>query len=288
MNRNLFLPYQPDSYPPTVYKLRQWDEEQKNIITNREIYFAKPSSFGSFSETGELKRNYNQELPNEEQVYENAYRDLKSANPQLRDRNIRRLANRKVQKHKKKFWNNLEHVQRINKKYDERLDDSIGVFSTAENIKSVSLWDTFGDLGSGFAIGIDTDKLISNQKIIGSAGKVNYFSPENEPKLNLITNGDMDLIYENVLNRLYFLPLQLKQEEEYRFTKMIKNSRGKVITSRKAILPPDYYKEVILGYDISNDDKAEIIDAVNANLPKVPIKEAVFNDETKEIEIHTI
>jgi hypothetical protein len=75
---------------------------------------------------------------------------------------------------------------------------------------------------------------------------------------------------------IYSIPDTYQYERELRFKKVNHDNKGNLkafsTKDRLLILPPEAYHRIILGYDISDEDKEAIIGTRNQKLPGLEIK----------------
>ncbi|WP_020534365.1 DUF2971 domain-containing protein [Lewinella cohaerens] len=271
------------SPPSVVYKYNVWNDGINNcdnrILTKREIYFASiddfdadypecrlPLDFDAVTE-GDLDRTarYHAELvrPNSPEWV------IKSEAKRLRGLMV---------------LHDKQNQAETLKNHEARLKKDVGIFSTSLNELNLEMWDKFGDLGTGYCVGLKPSIIYDN--ILCSMGRVRYYDRSNPPKIFPLSFSDEERT-EKVWQQFSSIPKDLGFEEEFRFTKMIRTKIQPLPSSyiqgqRAFVLPPEAFVEVALGPSISDEDKGYIIEVVNEEFSDLPVYKLVFNRKTKE------
>ncbi len=258
--------------PATVYKYRAWNDGEGNshnrIITHREIYLASSKSF--FADYPECRLPVKYKEYTSEELDEIARRHaIDLFNP----RNEIELKFIASQLRSKMVYNDIENRKKVEKEYDDKIENSTGVFCTSINGLSESVWDSFGDLGKGYAVGFNP--ICVNEILQGSCGWVMYYNPDDDISIPAISSSFEERLI-NVTRQFYSVPVEYRQEEEFRFVRTNRADDESIYdsydhSSRAFVLPRDCFNEVLLGPDMSSEDRKTILDSVRGNLNSVPI-----------------
>lgn len=135
--------------------------------------------------------------------------------------------------------------------------DSIGIISFSQNELDEAMWAHYGNNGQGFCIGFDTVKLCKALQC--GFGFVNY---QAQPPLHSFIANDKD----NQMDLMFLKHPKWSNEKEYRFfTARISSDKD-----REVFLAPDMIVEVVLGPNITEKHKDEIIEVLKARYNSSP------------------
>ena len=95
-------------------------------------------------------------------------------------------------------------------------------------------------------------------------GRVEYYDELNPPLVPAISLSDDDGV-RKMLKIIYSLPDRFKEENEFRIHKTH-------IQNKRVALKPEWIKEIILGSEMSEVDKKEVISIVREKYPHAVIK----------------
>lgn len=254
----------------TLYKFRNWTNEyHKAVLKKNELYLAPPSSFNDpfdckiFAQFTNLSK---EDLEN----YTKNLLAKSGINPSHKEYIINKISEDPA-KHQKEF----EIISSKNN------DDFLGVLSLCKHWDNILMWSHYGDMHSGYCIGLDKSKLNAHYKFSGS-GFVNYPSDKNYPKIHPIEDGNVDSFTKTV----YHKSINWNYEKEYRLTK-IKCPEGFTNTDRIITFPDNCIKEVIIGLKADFQVEKEIIDICKKKkitvfkAEKVPFKFEIIRKEIK-------
>jgi len=244
--------------PETIYKYRTWtDPFHKRVITNREVFLAKPTSF---EDPFDCKNSIRYDLMSEEErIAWMAYK-LGFEVPDM-------PANFYLSKAREMYPNSLlsdnksilEFQEEEFKKYDVRM----GVLSLTANPMNQEMWQKYSEDFKGLCIGFDPRIMF---KYLGGGSIVEYV-----PELPMIyPEPKHDFLYQTHLQVCYKLE-KWKFEEEYRTHKF----RNYPLSNeeRTVTLPPEAYREILIGPEMPDHHKAEIRAAIPVELAHVKIIE---------------
>lgn len=253
--------------PATLYKYRDWKSKlHKHILTKQIAYFSSPAHF---NDPFDCKIPIRYDIEPEKLLEEIYFKSIKAGFPDRSDEEIRAFSKRRVHEGEvdpKTFKKN-------DKKYFDDLDERMGIFSLSEHNDDILMWGHYANSHQGFCIGFDTQELLKTNDV-DFIGKVEYYPefPVIIPKLDL--------------EELYVMQIFSKwdkwsYEDEYRLTKnQIKN--------RKIKLSKKTFKEIILGYQMPNNERDKMIKVVNSYFSGIQFFEAKPHEEKFLIEIKRI
>lgn len=269
--------------PKVLYKFRMWDDEPNDyILKNLSIRLASPF---------ELQADYSETiLPIDESVIDEEYKDkvafheAKRLYPNLDPLLLLLKAHQLRESMTIDIVSEREWAYQHNR---QRNNAVRGVFCASYTYKHLDQWVHLAGNATGFAVGLDLKSLYMHSKILGSASFVNYYDETNPPKVQPYSFSAEESNRKTFME-LYNVPNRYEYEREFRIvrTNHRYNKEGKVAAyteeERMISLTPDNYCEILLGIDISDEDKADIINIRNKNLPSVPIFETIKIDSMIE------
>ncbi len=244
-------------FPKILYKYRNWNDKfNKRFINEREVFMASPNQF---EDKLDCKSPVRYDLMTHEQakvVYTRISNLDENLTRQQKRKRVRELLN-------KKDYLNPEFNENYQKIYFKGYFERLGILSlTAENCLD-SMWEKYADNHSGFCVGYNSRILFN---FLGGGGKVEY--PDELP----ILLPDPIMSREEMRwKQVYFKEKKWEFEQEYRTQKFWEFPA--TISDRQITLPKEAFNCVILGKNMSESDKTEIIDSIKTNIGNIDIKE---------------
>lgn len=157
--------------------------------------------------------------------------------------------------------------------WKKRNDEILGIFCSSMTYENEYMWVNFADDASGFAVGIDTVEFLDHPKIQGLIGKVDYYTNGDPPKVIPFALSEQEGINSRI-KELTSVPDKYKNEKEIRIVRHNREN-GRIAkyeeNDRLVKLHQNCYYEILLGVDISDSDKNEIIETRDKVLSGVPI-----------------
>jgi hypothetical protein len=244
-------------FPETVYKYRNWEGEHHRSLLEGKFYFSSPLQFNDpfdcnipiayemLRDNTELQQTYFSQL---------LERHKPDWTKEQKDIEIKRLM-------KEGRFNDEEWIEWGIKRNRDNYAQN-GVFCLSQNKTSILSWSHYSNSHRGFCIGFDAKKLfkymLDNYRIAG--GFVTYC--EIYPQLSPISSFD-----EQLMTQLLHKSDHWKYEQEVRMFQLF--SANKIFETPLSIIT-----EVILGCNISDKDRTEIIDYVRTNLGHIKLYES--------------
>ncbi|MDO9552493.1 DUF2971 domain-containing protein [Rhodonellum sp.] len=246
--------------PPILYKYRDYNNEyNKRTLFNFEIFLASASMFNDPYE-GSIPFVYNSEDLTKEKLFQKRKLIAKKLHPSWNEMQIDEFCNKAQEED---LINDPEHIEKMRLLNIMEIDKTFGIFSLTPNHMNYLMWSHYANCHKGFCIGFDTKALYD--QIDGSIGPVKY--QVNIPKMDLFGNS-----FEFYIKQLSTKSKIWEYEDEFRIVKA--NGSRKTIKYDKDIL-----KKIVLGCQMSQDDKNEIINFVIAHQINCEISELSLNNE---------
>lgn len=248
--------------PPLIYKYRTWsDEYHKRFINEREIFMASARSFEDDLDCHNPTRF---DLLTSQQIYDYYFWSSKKENTNFTRQQHREFARNWAKKSPVKDKLTVEKwkAQTLEEYYDHD-----GILSLTENWNNEEMWRKYADDGKGFCIAYNTRKLFRH---IGGGGTVDYVD-----ELPIILPEPFMTFAEALRNRVYCKLKKWSFEEEYRTKKFWPHVA--TIQDRQIRLPKEVFNKIILGDNISESDKDEIIKNTNLYIGDIEIVERKKN-----------
>jgi Protein of unknown function (DUF2971) len=245
-----------------LYKFRDWkNENHKKLLREREIYFPSPNDFNDPFDCFLMLR-YDL-LPDKEKKlkYEEFYR---SSHPDA--------STSEVQLHIKR-WERLKLIETnyLLSNSEKMLRDNnerIGILSLTKTKTPILLWSHYANSHKGFAVGFDSKMLIEN--ILYSFNFIHidarYTDVDYSTDYPIIIPSKTNDI-ETKLKPLSTKSKEWSYEQEYRII-LFDGPRERLK------LKPNVFSEIILGCNIEQKDKNEIVTITRTNFPNVRLFQA--------------
>jgi hypothetical protein len=248
--------------PSIIYKYRTWsDNFHKRFITEREVFMA---SARSFEDDLDCRNPTRFDLLTNRQIYDYYDWSSKEENPNFTRQQHRKFARSWA---KKSLIKDIKSVEKWKADTLEEYYDHDGILSLTENWNNDEMWKKYSDDGKGFCIGYNTREMF---KYLGGGGPVEYVD-----ELPIILPEPFMQFAEALRNRVYHKLKKWTFEDEYR-TKMFWPHVA-TIQDRQIQLPKEAFNKIILGNNISENDKAELIKNVTSHIGDIEITERKKN-----------
>jgi len=260
--------------PDLLYKYRIWDERntqdsyQNRLLINNEIYLSSANQFNDPFDSSTPFQYQKKDLK-KRKIYKKLCWMLKLQNPTLSNFEIHQICKKRLYSG---FYKDENYIKEYYENYIKSINEEFGIFSLSKSKSNLLMWSHYSDSHKGYCIGFDHKMLLS---ISGSLGSVIYSN--SFPKLSLFPKSE-------ALDFLKLLRTKSKEweyEEEYRIV-----LRGK---SRKTIhFTDECIREVILGCNMSEINKNDIIKIVQKKNSSIRIFETKISLKKYELEITEI
>ncbi len=273
--------------PKYLYKYRFWHcgghkgpkqncklcERNRLILTKQAIWFASPSSF---NDPFDCKIPYRYDLLNEQTIRKR----MKELNKNVSDDEISNILT-----YNPIFSKDPEKRKAAYRNQSKIISNNYGIFSLAGNYKNILLWSHYADSHRGYCIELDAHLLIKElysllyppNNVAIDVYQVTY--QEEMPIIIPTDNKEEDL--QNYIQILTVKSNVWEYENEWRFI-YEKN------TNLSRYIPKQVIKRIIIGCEMPDDDKKNIIRVVTEQLPNTQIWEAQKDQERFRLEFKQI
>jgi hypothetical protein len=225
--------------PITLYKYRDWSNKfHRRLISNQELYFAKPSNFNDPFD-GNIPVRW--DLMTEEDCFNKNLELINTLHKDKDQKQVREYA-WKVTKDKT-MW----YPDKLNKETEEQINkwgDLIGLLALSSVQDNILMWSHYANNHSGFAVGLDSESLASEYDF-------DYIEPINY-QLNYPTVSGLDETTEQFHKKFFYKSELWEYEKEWRVSK-------NHIENRTVKLNSDTITEIVIGCCTNPKDEAEII-----------------------------
>jgi hypothetical protein len=258
-----------------LYKYRDWSiNNHKKILLDNELYMAPPSSFNDPFDC-RIPENYFL-LDNEEKL--NLFIDKIEKKYKDRLTNLN-YDNEIVKANYKKRFSDLKLTQKSHEEhFFQQTNKCYGILSLTTKFDSLLMWSHYGNEHKGFCIGFNEDKM-RESGLFGAGFEVKY-DVEFPIRNPLEDREPMDDAYLQLGHKA----IEWEYENEFRLINLKLDGLNDI--DRKINFPNNFISEIILGANISDIHKNEIIKIAKERkikmkqLYKEPFK---FNLKIKEI-----
>lgn len=264
------IPRYPNGMPKKLYKYREWGEgEFQKILTNAELTFSKPLKVGYGNEL-----MYRVQTLNGSELFNFLKHRIINTIPFQSEDFYNKLAKEKFETSN---WRNSDELEKSALELIQGdMNNLFGVLSLSGRSTNHRMWNEFSSSGTGFCVGLDTKLLRAN--ILLAEGDINYFKPSDLPVFRYPSLNSSDYS-EDMFKIILSIPENLKHEEEYRFIKPFPGSTE---------VPKEVITEVILGYNMQDNVKNELVKIVDDNLPNALILESIFDSTNSNITVRAL
>jgi len=258
MNRNFTAEYVDGtefSFPKVLYKYRDWDNDyHKTILLENKVYLSPPRDFED-----KMDCNLPEKYPLKEELYDIFFEKSKQEN---------KIGSRQVHRAYARYWSkksplaNPQELRKLISEYNNDFNNRRGILSVTVDCSNEDMWKKYSNNSQGICIGFDTEKLFS---VVGGGGEVIY--EEILPVIDFINDDFKTKHAKNI----FFKEKDWAFEKEYRLHKFWQDNPTQ--EGRNIAMPKDCIVEVILGKNISEENKNEISILVKEKYPNAELIE---------------
>lgn len=253
--------------PEVLYKYRDWDLKfHRQLIEKQIAYFASP---GSFNDPFDCKIPIRYDINSAEQLEDIYYQALKAQYKDANDKAIRDYAKKSV----REGPISPDSFKKNGQEYFDDLNRRMGVFSVSQKKDDILMWGHYSNSHRGFCVGFDTAELLKTEGV-DYIGKVEYY-PEFPV---IIPNGNIEYQF---VKQIFSKWDKWEYENEFRLTK-------NHIDNRKIKIPKAAFREIILGFQMSQKERLKVIKLARKKFPDILIFEAMPHEEKFLIEIKEV
>jgi hypothetical protein len=251
-------------FPATLYKFRSFNSSDAHLrlLSHNEFYIPSPSKF---NDPFDSKIPISFEFDSFEQILPQLSEDLKLLEPSLTEAGrIKRIRDL----HSKGKFTDPEYLKMAIRETEEFPGKRLGVYSLAGSYKSILLWSHYAASHTGFVVGFHRRKLqhacslsYSQYQKLMVLLPVEYSSQF--PTLNKYKNSKDERFRKQLLAKA----IDWKYEGEYR---LILQDGPNVIVN----FPNQVFSRVILGCQISDANRQQLINVLNQRGDHLPLYQA--------------
>ena len=252
------------TFPEIIYKYRNWkDEFNKKVLLENELYFASNEDFND---------PFDSKIPTDYYLLDTDNKKLEYAKDIVKRQESYLIKNgidlkfetNRIYKILKLDLNTVhDNFAKIEEKTTA---NEYGALCLSETWESILMWSHYADSHKGYCIGFKGEQLIKHS-VSQFACKINYNNKY--PHIDPLEKNQM----VNTFKRWQYKAEDWSYEKEYRIVKGLFNGDS----NRYLIFPDNYIAEIILGMNIEQPDKEEILAiAKSKNIPVYQTKNVPF------------
>jgi hypothetical protein len=261
-------PQKMEVFPSVLYKLRDWSNPyHKKILTNQELYVPNALSLNDPFDSN-IKIRFKSIPPPIEKLYKELEKAYKKKNFYLPKPKLLEISKAFFPDGIIENFKNFYEKKRENEILENN-NKNVGIVSLSAQRENILMWSHYSNGHRGFAVGFNTTKLansIGNLLIQTFLTSVIYTDdyPEIEYFQDYMEKCDDLNLFKCAVTAMATKSIWWAYEEEYRLLIF-----KKVNTSIN--FPADSVKEVLLGFQIDEISKKEIINICKTNFPLAEI-----------------
>lgn len=247
--------------PEILFKYRDWkDEWHKKILTEGEVYLARPDSFKDELDC-HIPRRY--DLLTTRSIYNTYFEESKKNNPHFSRQQHRKFVRNWT---KNTLVKDEKYVNQVENEFWSKFNVQFGVLSLTTDPLNIKMWEEYSINHTGFCIGFDGKELIK----FGGGGIVKYYD-----ELPIINPFSFDCFQE-----IYSKLKKWEFEDEYRVYQC--NPKAYNDNWRKVTIDPMAMRKIIIGAKMEENDRKEIISICRKRYPNAEIIQALFKNDVLE------
>jgi hypothetical protein len=245
-------------YPSVLYKYRDWEaEHHSRYILEKEVFLASPNSF---EDKKDCKIPIRYDLLNEKQTIDFFIKHSKENNPNFSRQQHRKEARIWL---KERRFKNETYLEEYRTNYNTEYDKRKGILCLTDEPCLEEMWQKYSNNSQGFCVGYNS-KILFNE--LGGGGEVKYYD-----ELPIILPEPIMSHHEINYYSIFSKENKWNFEKEYRTHTFFENPA--TIENRQIKLPKEAFNKIILGKNISNENKIQIINSVREHIGNIPIIE---------------
>lgn len=244
------MPMQP---PQSLYKYRSWSDcYHKKLIIDKELFFSSPMAFNDPFDF-QITYRYDKLTRDErKEIYKNELINLGYSGTDLEKQSDFLADNGPLA--------DPNYIARAQAYQQDKMNASFGVVSLSSVPDNILMWSHYGNNHKGFCIDFNARFFIEDLQ--SSLHSVTY----EELYPEIVPTAASSWLH----NQARIMATKFREweyEKEYRLVKY-------GYSNKVATLSEKYFKSLILGCAMPDDQKSEIIDAAKASLPNIEIYQA--------------
>jgi len=247
-----------------VYKFRDWKIPfHRESLIKGIIYFASPNQFNDPFDSFILPRY---DLLSEQQKTELYRESIKAENPHLNDREVEKEMGKWLNKRLldgKRFFDRVDRVMKRNL-------NLYGIFSLSKSRGNILLWSHYSNSHHGFCIGYNKNAL--SKFVIESFFHIQMIAEIQD----VYYSEDYPVLIPHwgIRPEEYIVKPLITKSSDWSYEKEVRIILYEGANYELKLVKKDIIKEVILGCNISVEDKSEIIEVTKRTYPSAKIIQA--------------
>lgn len=288
MSEHTYIPVAKHEYPELLYKFRTYSSENhKRVLANNELYLSSPKGFDDPYDT-KIYPNFNIIDTDEKREEYTKLFFIKNYSLYCDKTDDYILLGNLMDKFKERLRNG-DHELMYKEQWDYIYEHHLGILSLAEKRNGVSpesnmpMWNYYADKGKGYCVVFKGGTLIQEfqNQFGGTGGNVNY--TDEFPDINPFEILDDHNFQMSEIAKKFTKAKKWDYENEYRLSALTPQVLGQ---NRAFKFSNEAVDRVILGYDISENDRLEIMDLCKSK--GWPVYQAKPKERSFELEFHQI
>lgn len=243
--------------PTVLYKYRDWENNyHKKILTENQIFFSSQNGFNDpFDAT--IPFRYDEKEMTPENIFRKLYETGREFMPHLTETE---LIQKCYEQQQSGIFENGEYWKNHYDQYVQNVNKNFGIYSLTTKNSNLLMWSHYANSHRGFCVGFNTEKMFN--LVMGTVGPVIY-----DDKMPFVPMFEEGLGIEGVTKLLNTKSKEWEYEDEYRMVKSL--AANKIFTFEDNII-----EEVILGLNMTEPHKEEILEIVKNKFPEVKLFQA--------------
>jgi hypothetical protein len=260
-----------------LYKFRTWDSDyHKDVVREQELFFPSIKRFNDPFDSN-IPINYS-DLTEKEQkqiITDRVEYDHPNITGKAKERKIQEYWAASYLDDPEKLKENYENIVR------PQNEKEFGILSLAGNKESILMWSHYSHSHQGYCVGLDEGKLAEFSKKFGNESELIFMHPityqEDYPNFNPAKMSKVEFSVKPLIVK----SCSWEYEDEVRMIYI--QGSDKKITFDKSV-----FSEITIGCNMSNEDKEELINAVNDEFKQLPIYQAKLAHRSFELEFERV
>lgn len=236
---------------------------QRRILTDNEIYLSSANQFNDPFDSS-VPFQYSKRAFTKRNIYKRMLFLAKREYPTLSDDRLKKMCKERLESD---FYKDKNYAKEFNEGFVKTVSEEIGVFSLSKDNNNLLMWSHYADSHRGYCIGFDHKMLL---ELSGSLGSVLY--RKKFPRISVNPKNEA----------LDFLKLFRTKSKEWEY-----ENEYRIILPKKARKILKYHdeciKEIILGCNIQDKDKKDIIKIAKQKNSNIKFFETKRNSEKYEL-----
>ena len=256
-------------FPATLYKYRSFDsnDDHLRLLSQNELFFPSPAKF---NDPFDSKIPISFEFDSFEEVLPQLNEELKLLESSLTE--LERIKRIKYL-HSIGTFTDPEYLKMAIRETESFPEKNLGIYSLTASYKNILLWSHYATSHTGFVVGFHREKLQRTCSMFNSQHhKLMILLPVEYSSRYPLLNKYKHSTDERFRKQLLVKALDWIYENEYRIIVQGPNI--------KVNFPNEIYNRVILGCQIADDNRKNIIDILKVRGDHLPLYQAKRSEKS--------